>query len=42
MNNPNNKNKTIPANVGLEDPNLAATTSEYNRLVLERERLSQA
>ena len=42
VNNPNNANKTIPANVGLEDPNLAATTSEYNRLVLERERLSQS
>jgi tyrosine-protein kinase Etk/Wzc len=40
--NPNNANKTIPANVGIEDPNLAATTSEYNRLVLERERLSQS
>lgn len=42
VNNPNNINRTIPANVGLEDPNLAATTSEYNRLVLERERLSQS
>src|SRR5690554_2071255 len=40
--NPNNANKTIPANVGIEDPNLAATTSEYNRLILERERLSQS
>ncbi len=42
INDPGNENKTIPANVGLEDPTLAATTSEYNRLVLERERLSQS
>ncbi|MFA5651724.1 MAG: GNVR domain-containing protein, partial [Proteiniphilum sp.] len=42
INDPTNENKTIPTNVGLEDPTLAATTSEYNRLVLERERLSQS
>lgn len=42
VNDPRNQNKTIPSNIGLEDPNLAATTSEYNRLVLERERLSQS
>ena len=42
VNNPSNINKTIPSNIGIEDPNLAATTSEYNRLVLERERLSQS
>ena len=42
VNDPTNQNKTIPTNVGLDDPSLAATTSEYNRLVLERERLSQS
>lgn len=42
VNDSKNQNKTIPSNIGLEDPNLAATTSEYNRLVLERERLSQS
>ena len=42
INDPANQNKTIPTNVGLDDPTLAATTSEYNRLVLERERLSQS
>lgn len=42
VNDPANINKTIPSNIGLEDPNLAATTSEYNRLVLEKERLSQS
>ncbi len=42
VNNPSNVDKTIPANVGIDDPTLAATTSEYNRLLLERERLSQS
>ncbi len=42
VNNPENDNKTIPTNVGIQDPTLAATTSEYNRLLLERERLSQS
>src|SRR5690554_3483403 len=42
VNDPSNESKTIPSNIGLEDPNLSATTSEYNRLVLERERLSQS
>lgn len=42
VNNTENANKTIPTNIGIEDPNLSATTSEYNRLVLERERLSQS
>lgn len=41
VNNPQNRDKTIPGNVGLEDPTLAATTNEYNRLLLERERLSK-
>jgi len=42
VNNPANREKTIPANVGIEDPTLAATTSEYNRLLLEKQRLSQS
>jgi capsular exopolysaccharide synthesis family protein len=42
VNDPENVNKTLPSNVGVEDPTLAATASEYNRLVLERERLSQS
>ena len=42
VNDPSNENQTIPSNIGLEDPNLSTTTSEYNRLVLERERLSQS
>lgn len=42
LNNPENRNKTIPSNIGIQDPTLAATTSEYNRLLLERERLSQS
>ena len=37
---PRERKKTIPTNVGVEDPTLAATVSEYNRLLLERERFS--
>ncbi len=42
LNNPSNASKTIPSNIGVQDPTLSATTSEYNRLLLERERLSQS
>lgn len=42
LDNPANSNKTIPSNIGVQDPTLAATTAEYNRLLLERERLSQS
>lgn len=42
LNDLDSKNKTIPENIGISDPMLATTTSEYNRLVLERERLSQS
>lgn len=42
LNNPENENRTIPSNIGINDPTLQATTSEYNRLLLERERLSQS
>lgn len=34
-----NRNKLIPANVGVNDPTLTATINEYNRHVLERDRL---
>lgn len=39
VNEPENRNKLVPANVGIEDPTLTATVNEYNRLVLERDRL---
>ena len=42
LDNPANSSKTIPSNIGVQDPTLSATTSEYNRLLLERERLSQS
>ena len=42
LNDPANSNKTIPGNIGVTDPMLIATTSEYNRLLLERERLSRS
>jgi uncharacterized protein involved in exopolysaccharide biosynthesis len=32
VNNPENVDKTIPVNIGIEDPTLNATISEYNRL----------
>lgn len=34
-----NKNKLVPSNVGINDPTLTATINEYNKMVLERERL---
>lgn len=40
INDPENARKTIPTNVGVEDPTLAATIKEYNQLLLDRERLS--
>lgn len=36
---PGNKNKLIPSNVGVSDPTLIATINEYNKQVLERDRL---
>lgn len=39
INNPANANEVIPANVGLEDPALAAVISEYNTMLIERKRL---
>ncbi|HBK31047.1 MAG TPA: tyrosine protein kinase [Porphyromonadaceae bacterium] len=37
-----NANKMIPSNIGINDPTLAATTNEYNKLIMERERLAQS
>nr|MBF6629119.1 hypothetical protein [Proteiniphilum sp.] len=42
LSNPQNIDKTIPSNIGIEDPTLAAVTTEYNRLLRDRERLSQS
>ena len=42
LNNPANRDKTIPGNIGVTDPMLVATASEYNRLLLERERLTRS
>ncbi|MBQ8562426.1 MAG: tyrosine protein kinase, partial [Firmicutes bacterium] len=39
INNPANKDEVIPANVGLQDQNLAAVISQYNTMVVERKRL---
>ncbi len=37
--NTDNRNKLVPSNVGIEDPTLTATINEYNKAVLERDRL---
>ncbi|MGI6048957.1 MAG: GumC family protein [Petrimonas sp.] len=42
VNNPSNATKPIPSNIGIDDPTLVATANEYNRLLLERERMSQS
>lgn len=42
LSNQQNIDKTIPSNIGIEDPTLAAVTTEYNRLLHDRERLSQS
>ena len=39
INNPQNINEVIPANVGLEDQNLSAIINQYNTLIVERKRL---
>ncbi len=39
VNNPENRNKLVPSNVGINDPTLTATIGEYNKQVLERDRL---
>lgn len=40
--NPANQGKPVPSNIGVQDPTLAATTNEYNKLLAERERLSSS
>lgn len=40
--NPANQGKPVPSNIGIQDPTLAATTNEYNKLLAERERLSRS
>lgn len=42
LNDPANTNKTIPGSIGITDPMLVATTNEYNRLLLEHQRLSRS
>ena len=39
INNPANKDEVIPANVGLQDQNLATVINQYNTMVVERKRL---
>lgn len=42
VNNPDNTEKTIPLNIGIADPTLNATITEYNRQLLQLQRLSQS
>lgn len=42
VNNPVNAEKTIPLNIGIADPTLNATIAEYNRQLLQLQRLSQS
>lgn len=37
-----NANRPIPSNIGINDPTLVATANEYNKLLLERERMAQS
>ena len=37
--NPENTEEVIPANVGIQDPNLANVINQYNTLIVERKRL---
>ncbi len=39
ISNMDNKNRLVPTNVGVNDPTLTATINEYNKSVLERDRL---
>lgn len=39
VNAPDNKNKLVPSNVGIDDPTLVATINEYNKTMIERDRL---
>ena len=40
--NPANQDKPVPSNIGGQDPTLAATTNEYNKLLAERDRLKRS
>ena len=42
VSNPANQGQPVPSNVGIQDPTLAATTNEYNKLLAERQRLSSS
>lgn len=39
INNPENKDEVIPANVGLKDENLGSVIEQYNTMIVERKRL---
>ena len=39
INSPSNINEVIPANVGLQDPNLTSVIDLYNTMLIERKRL---
>ena len=39
INNPTNTEEVIPANVGLQDPNLTSVIDQYNTMLIERKRL---
>ena len=39
INDPANVNEVVPANVGLEDPNLTSVIDQYNTMIIERKRL---
>lgn len=40
--NPSNRERALPTNIGLQDPTLAATINEYNKLLAERDRLAHS
>ena len=42
VNNSANEGKPVPANIGIKDATLAATSNEYNKLLAERERLTKS
>lgn len=39
INDPVNRNEVIPANVGIQDPNLSNVINQYNTMIVERKRL---
>lgn len=39
INNPDNEDEVIPANVGLQDANLTSVIDQYNNMIVERKRL---